>query len=59
MKGDVRWGERSEKEGRLVKLVNDRNPGPKAPPMSKTDRERREQRRCQGKSDCQRSDGEE
>ena len=26
-KGDVCWGERPEKEGRLVELVGDQNPG--------------------------------
>ena len=58
-KGDVRWGERPEKEGRLVELVGDQNPGYEASPKSKIGRERKEQRRCQGRSDCQRSDKEE
>ena len=34
-KRDVRWGERPEKEGRLVELVGDQNPGSEAPPRSK------------------------
>ena len=47
------------KDGRLVELVGDQNTGSEAPPRSKTGRERKEQRRCQGRSDCQRSDEEE
>ena len=35
MKGDIRWGERAEKERQLVKLVGDQNPSPEAPPSSK------------------------
>ena len=58
-KGDVRWGERPEKEGRLVELAGDQNTGSEAPPRSKIGQERKEQRRCQGRSDCQRSDEEE
>ena len=46
------------KEGRLVELVGDQNPGSEAPPWSKIGRERKEQRRCQGRSHCQRSDEE-
>ena len=34
-RGDVRWGERPEKEGWLVELVGDQNPGPETPPRSK------------------------
>ena len=41
-KGDVCWGERPKKEGRLVELVGDQNPGSEAPPRSKTGRERKE-----------------
>ena len=48
-----------EIEERLVELVGNQNPGPEAPPTRKRGRERREQRRCQGRSDRQRSDGEE
>ena len=58
-KGDVRWGERPEKEGRFVESVGDQNPDFEAPSRSKIGQERKEQRRCQGKSDCQRSDEEE
>ena len=50
-KGDVRWGERPEKEGRFIELVGDQNPGSEAHPRSKIGRERKEQRRCQGRSD--------
>ena len=45
-KGKVRWGERYEKENRSVELVGDRNPGSEAPPRSKIERERKEQKRC-------------
>ena len=37
--------------GRLVELVGDQNSGPEAPPSSKKGQERREQRRCQERSD--------
>ena len=57
--GEVRWGERPEKEGWLVELVDDQNPGPEAPSRMKMEQKKREQRKCQGRSDCQRSDGEE
>ena len=58
-KGDVRCDKRPEKEGRLVEFAGDQNTGSEAPPRSKIGRERKEQRRCQGRSDCQRSDEEE
>ena len=58
-KGDVRRGGIAKKEGQSVKLLGDQNSGPKALPKSKRWRERKEQRRYQGSSDCQRSDGEE
>ena len=48
---DARWGERPEREGQLEELVGDQNPSPKASPRSKIERERREQRRCQRRSD--------
>ena len=57
--GDARWSKRFKKEGQIEQLIGDQNPGFEAPPMSKKGRERREQRKCQGRSDCQRSDGEE
>ena len=47
------------KEERLVELVGGQNPGSKAPPWSKIGQERKEQRRCQGRSECQSSDEEE
>ena len=56
---DARWGEKPEREGQLEELVGDQNPSPEAPPRSKIALERREQRRCQGRSDYQRSDEEE
>ena len=40
-KGDVRWGKRPEKEGRLVELVGDQNTGSEALPRSKIEREKR------------------
>ena len=41
-----------EKEGRLVELVNDQNPGLELPPRSRRGRERWKQKRCQEKSGC-------
>ena len=58
-RGDVHWRERSEKEGRLVVLVGDQNLDPEAPPRSLRGRKKREQRRRQGRNDCQRSNEEE
>ena len=58
-KGDVRWGERSEKEGRLVESVGGQKTSSEAPTRSKLGRERKEQRRCQGSSDCRGSNEEE
>ena len=37
-------------------MVGDQNPAPEAPPRNKNGQERSKQRKCQGKSDCQRSD---
>ena len=54
--GYVCWGVRPEKEEWLEELGGDQNPGSKAPSRSKIGRERREQRKCQGRSDCQKSD---
>ena len=53
--GDIRWGEKPGREGQIEGLVGGQNPGPQAPPRSKKGQERREQRRCQEKSDYQRS----
>ena len=50
-KRDVCWNDRPERDEQLKKLIGDKNPGPEAPPRSKIERERREQRRCQGRSD--------
>ena len=55
---DARWGERPEREGQIKELVDGQDQGPEAPPRSKKKQEKREQRRCQEWSDCQRSDGE-
>ena len=57
--GDARCGKRPEKEGQLVELVGDQGPNPEAPPRSKIGQERREQRKCQRRRDCQRSEEEE
>ena len=46
------------REGQTEELVGGQNPGPEAPPRSKEKQEEREQRRCQERSDCQRSDEE-
>ena len=40
-------------------MAGDHNPSPEAPIRSERGQKRREQRRCQENSDCQRSDGEE
>ena len=54
-KGNVHWGKRLKKDRQIEELVGDQKPGPEAPPRSKKGQERREQRECQGRSDCQRS----
>ena len=33
--GGLCWSKRPEREGRLIELVGDQNPGPEAPPGSK------------------------
>ena len=58
-RGGACWGERPEREGQIEELVDGQNPGPEAPSWSKKRQERKEQWRCQERSDCQRSDGEE
>ena len=50
--------DRREREGQLEELENDDSSSSAAPPRSKIDRERWEQRRCQERSNCQKSDGE-
>ena len=50
-RADSRWGDRTEREGQIEELVDDQNPGPEVPPKSKKGQEKREQRRCQGRSD--------
>ena len=57
--GNVRWGERPERKRQSEKSVGDQSPNPEAPPRSKIRRVRREQRKCQWRSDCQWIDGEE
>ena len=59
-RGDARLSpQRPEREGQLVESIGDQNTSPEAPPRSKIEQKRREQTKCQGRSDCQRSDGEE
>ena len=41
-----------KREGQIKELVGGQNPGPVAPPRSKKGQERREQRKCQGRSNC-------
>ena len=48
-------GVKDQREGEIKELASNRNPAPKAPPMSKKGREGREQRKCQRRSNCQRS----
>ena len=43
-RGNARWGDRPEREGRIKELVDGQNPGPEAPPRSKIGKEKREQR---------------
>ena len=50
---DARWGERPEREGRIEELVDGQNPGPEAPPRNKKEREGREQRKRQERSDVE------
>ena len=50
---------KNENKGRLVELVGDQNQGSEAPPWSNIGRERKKQRRFQGRSDCQKSNEEE
>ena len=42
-----------EREGWIEELVDGQNPGPEAPPKSKKGKEKREQRRCQERSDVE------
>ena len=43
-------GRKTGKRGKIEELLNGQNPGPEAPPRSKKERERREQRKCQGRA---------
>ena len=47
------------RDRQIEELVSGQNQGPVALPRSRKKQVRREQRRGQGKSDCQRSEGEE
>ena len=49
-------GRKTAEKEMLVQLVGDQNPGSEAFTRSQTGRERREQKKCQGRSDCQRID---
>ena len=50
------WGKRLGREGQIEELVGGQNLGPVAPPRSRKGQEKREQRRCHKRSDCQWSD---
>ena len=52
-RGGARLGERPEREGQTEELVGGQNPRSEAPPRSKKGQEKREQRKCQRRSDCQ------
>ena len=49
-------GGKDQREGWIEDLVDGQNPGSEAPPRSKKGQEKRGQKRCQERSDCQRSD---
>ena len=49
-------GAKDQRERQKEDMVGDQNPNPEAPPRSKKGQEKREQGRCQERSDCQRSD---
>ena len=59
MKENICWGEILEKEEMLVELVGDQNSSHEAPPKNNRGQEKREQKRRQARSDCQRSNAEE
>ena len=46
---------KDRKKRMSVELVSDQNPSFEAPPKSKREEEKREQKKCQGRSNCQRS----
>ena len=48
-------GAKDRREGQIEELVGGQNPGPEAPPRSKKGQEKREQRKCQGRSNYQRA----
>ena len=45
-------GAKDQRERQIEELVGDQNPGPEAPNRSKK-KQKREQRKCQGRSNCQ------
>ena len=47
-RGDARWGDRPEREGRIEELVSGQNPGPEGPPRSRKRQENREQKEMSG-----------
>ena len=49
-------GRKTAEKGMVSTMVGDQNPGSEAFTGNQTGRKRREQRSCQGKSDCQRID---
>ena len=54
--GTLVKADRMEREGHIEELVGGQNPGPETPSWSRKGQENWEQRRCQERSDCQRSD---
>ena len=48
-------GRKTGERGQIEELVGGENPGAEAPPMGKKERERREQRKCRGRSNCRRN----
>ena len=50
-KGDACWRKRLGREKQLEDLVSNQNPDPEAPTRCKKEQERREQRKCQERSD--------
>ena len=57
--GDAHWSERPERERererQIEELVGGQNPGSETPSRSKIGKKRRVERRCQERSNCQRS----
>ena len=46
-------GAKDQREGQIKELVGGQNPRPEAPPRSKKWKEKREKRKCQGRSNAE------